>query len=185
MKIKFAIYTVLLSELLLLCLFSCKKDAIKVIPTITVADVTNITSTTATSGGEINSDGGATVTSRGVCWSTSQNPTTAGNKTSNATGTGSFTSSLTGLTPGATYYLKAYAINAVGTAYSSQATCTTLALAPVLTTADLTAVTSTSVSSGGNITNDGGAAVTAWLLQIYTKNKRSVLIPICNRYLLT
>jgi uncharacterized protein (TIGR02145 family) len=161
MKIKAVIYAVLILGLMLSLLSNCKKDAIKTAPTVTISAATNITATTATSGGEVTADGGATVSSRGVCWSTNQNPTTSDSKTSNSSGTGSFSSSLGGLTPGATYYLKAYAINLVGTAYSSQATLTTLALLPVLTTTDPTSVTSTSASSGGNITNDGGATITS------------------------
>ena len=106
-------------------------------------------------------DGGATVTAKGVCWGTNQNPTTSDNKTSNGTGTGSFISSIAGLNPGITYYLKAYAINEMGTAYSSQATFATTTLAPTLTTADVTAITTTAATSGGNITSDGGSAVTA------------------------
>ena len=51
------------------------------VPSVTTADFTNITQTTATSGGNVTSDGGATVTARGVCWSISSNPTTANNHT--------------------------------------------------------------------------------------------------------
>ena len=109
----------------------------------------------------VTADGGSTVTSCGVCWSTSQPPSTSTSKTSDWKGRDSFTSSLAGLSPGTTYYLMAYAINSVGTGYSSQLTFTTLALAPVLTTSDLSAVTSTSATTGGNITNDRGSAVTA------------------------
>lgn len=123
--------------------------------------VSNITSISASSGGEITSDGGSAVTTRGVCLSISQNPTITENKTNDGTGSGNFISLITGLMPGATYYIKAYAINAVGTAYSSQATFTTLALAPVLTTTELSVITSSSISTGGKITNDGGSPVTA------------------------
>ena len=161
MKIKAVIYALILPGILLSLLLNCKKEAIKTAPTATIATVTNITATSATSGGEITSDGGSAVTARGVCWSTNQSPTTSDNKTTNGSGTGSFTSSITGLTPGTIYNLRAYAINAVGTAYSNRVALTTLALLPVLTTADLTALTSTSATSGGNITNDGGAPVTA------------------------
>ena len=63
------------------------------------------------------SDGGASVTARGVCWGTSSNPTTAGNKTTDGSGTGVFTSSITGLTAGTLYHIRAYASNSVGTAY--------------------------------------------------------------------
>ncbi len=92
------------------------------LPTITTSSVTSVSSTTATSGGNITSDGGSTVTARGVCWSTSQNPTISNSKTTNGAGTGNFTSSITGLLPGTTYYVRAYATNSVGTAYGNEDT---------------------------------------------------------------
>ncbi len=79
--------------------------------TITTSAVTSPTTNSATSGGNITTDGGAPVTARGVCWSTSQNPTTANSKTTDGTGTGSFTSNITGLTANTTYYVRAYATN--------------------------------------------------------------------------
>jgi hypothetical protein len=132
------------------------------LPTVTTTAVTNITTTTATSGGNVTSDGGATVTARGVCWSTSANPTTANNKTSNGTGTGSFTSSLTGLTANTLYYVRAYATNSTGTAYGNQVTFTTLANSlPTVTTAAVSNITATTAKSGGNVTAAGGSNVTA------------------------
>ncbi|MCK9639349.1 MAG: CHAP domain-containing protein [Prolixibacteraceae bacterium] len=160
MKIKSAISKVFFAGLLLPILLNCRIEVITS-PTVTVTIATNITAITATTGGEVTADGGATVTARGICWSTNQNPTTADSKTSSGSGTGSFTCSLTGLTPGVTYNIRAYATNSVGTVYSSQSIFTTLALAPVLTTTDLSAITSTTVTSGGNITNDGGSSVIA------------------------
>lgn len=138
----FCLFLILFSSLLI----SCKKEVIKVVPTTSVALVTNITATTASCGGEVISDGGALVTARGVCWSISQNSTTANDKTTDGTGIGIFTRSITGLTPGTTYNIVAYAINSVGTGYSSQSTFTTLELAPILTTTELSSVTSTSAS---------------------------------------
>ncbi|MEI7829365.1 MAG: FG-GAP-like repeat-containing protein, partial [Prolixibacteraceae bacterium] len=94
-------------------------------PTITTADLSNIATTTASSGGTIPNDGGSPVIARGVCWSTNQNPSIADSKTSDGTGIGSFTSSMTNLIPGATYYFRAYATNSVGTTYGSQMTAVT------------------------------------------------------------
>lgn len=94
-------------------------------PTVTTSQVTNITQTTATGGGNVTSDGNATVTARGICWSTSHNPTTSNSHTTNGTGTGSFTSSMTGLTANTTYYVRAYATNSTGTAYGSEVSFTT------------------------------------------------------------
>ena len=95
-------------------------------PTLTTNSVVSITPTTAESGGNISSDGGATVSARGVCWSTAPNPTTADNKTSDGTGTDEFTSTLTNLSPGTNYYLRAYATNSVGTAYGNSISFKTL-----------------------------------------------------------
>ena len=94
-------------------------------PTVTTTAVSSVTSTNASSGGNVTSDGGASVTARGVCWSTSANPTTSDNKTSDGTGTGSFTSSITGLSPNTTYHVRAYATNTTGTAYGDEQTFTT------------------------------------------------------------
>ena len=131
------------------------------IPVLTTTAISAITSTTATSGGNITSDGGAAVTVRGICWSTSQNPTIVDSKTSTGAGIGSFTSNLTGLTAGATYYVRAYSTNSVGTAYGNELTFTTVATLPTLTTTAVSAITSTTAASGGTITNDGGSLVTA------------------------
>ncbi len=122
-----------------------------------------MTETSATCGGNVTSDGGATVTARGVCWSTSQNPTTADSHTSDGSGTGSFTSSLTGLTSNTTYYVRAYATNSAGTTYGNEVSFTTTASAqvPSVTTAAVSNVTETSAICGGNVTSDGGATVTA------------------------
>ena len=94
-------------------------------PTVTTNQVTDITQTTAVSGGNVTSDGGAAVTARGICWSTNHNPTTSGNHTTNGTGTGSFTANITGLTANTTYYVRAYATNSVGTSYGSEVSFTT------------------------------------------------------------
>ncbi len=95
------------------------------LPTVATDTASNITSTSATCGGNVTSNGGAAVTARGVCWSLSQNPTVSGSHTNDGTGIGGFTSSLTGLTSGATYYVRAFATNSVGTAYGNQVVFTT------------------------------------------------------------
>jgi len=142
--------------------FSCEKEQEPVVPTVTTNSITDITLTTASSGGNVTSDGGATVTARGVCWSTDQNPTTADSKTSSSTGTGSFTCDLTGLTQGTRYYVRAYAANSAGTAYGNQQDFTTVAVKPAtLTTTGVSSYTESTAVSGGNITDDGGGNITA------------------------
>ena len=93
---------------------------VKGLPTVTTSAVSNVSSVMATCGGNVTSDGGNSVTARGVCWSTSQNPTVSDSHTTDGSGMGSFTSNITGLTAGTTYYVRAYAINDVGTAYGNE-----------------------------------------------------------------
>jgi len=135
--------------------------------TLTTTPLSNISSTSASGGGNITSDGGKPVTERGICWSTDSksSPTLGINpKLTSGSGTGSFTGNITGLTPGTTYYVRAYATNAIGTAYGPVVSFTTTAL-PIatiatLTTTPLSNISSTSASIGGDITSDGGKAVT-------------------------
>jgi hypothetical protein len=75
---------------------------------VTTGSVTSITQTTASCGGNINYNNATSITARGVCWGTTPNPTTANDHTSDGTGTGTFTSSITGL-PGTLYYVRAFA----------------------------------------------------------------------------
>jgi hypothetical protein len=88
--------------------------------------VSAITATTASCGGNVTYDGGDTVTAKGVCWSTSPNPRTFDSFTTDGAGTGTFTSSLTGLTANTTYYVRAYATNSIGTAYGNEVSFTTV-----------------------------------------------------------
>lgn len=105
----------------------CIKDeqAIETNPTVSTSSVTNITSSSATSGGNVTSQGSSSVSARGVCYSTTLNPTTSDSKTSDGTGTGSFISSISGLKPNTTYYVRAYAVNNSGTSYGNQLTFST------------------------------------------------------------
>ncbi|MCX6245991.1 MAG: right-handed parallel beta-helix repeat-containing protein, partial [Bacteroidetes bacterium] len=130
------------------------------IPAVTTSPVTNIAQTTATSGGNVTSDGGAAVTARGVCWGTGTCPLITGNHTSDGTGTGSFVSSIAGLTAGTLYYVRAYATNSAGISYGNEFSFTTLTL-PTVTTAAVTNIAQTTATSGGNVTSTGGATVTA------------------------
>jgi Uncharacterized conserved protein len=95
------------------------------LPVLTTTAISNITSASATSGGTITNDGGDSITARGVCWGTSQNPTISDNKTSNGKGKGSFASTITGLNVSTTYYVRAYATNTNGTSYGTSLSLTT------------------------------------------------------------
>ena len=98
------------------------------LPSVTTAEVSSITTNSAVCGGNITSNGWSEVTARGVCWSTSPNPTISNSKTADGTGTGSFTSNITGLADGTTYYVRAYATNSKGTAYGEEKSFTTPSL---------------------------------------------------------
>ena len=130
------------------------------LPVLTTASISNTTQTTANCGGDITSSGGATVTARGVCWSLSTNPTIFDNLTSDGNGIGSFNSSITGLSSGTFYYVRAYATNKVGTSYGDNELCVTLdATKPILTTTSITSITNTTAISGGNISSDGTSTI--------------------------
>ncbi len=124
MKMKICIYCIL--PVLLILPSSCKKDntvtnppATITVPVVTTDTVSSITNNSAVCGGTITSDGGASITARGVCWGTSQNPTIDSSKTSDSIGVGNFISHIIGLTTNTTYYVRAYATNNFGTGYGN------------------------------------------------------------------
>ena len=129
-------------------------------PTLSTTTVTDITATTAKSGGNVTDNGGYNVTARGICWNTMGSPDLNDQHTSNGSGNGTFASIMTNLKSNTTYYVRAYATNSIGTVYGEQKNFVTTTGLPVLTTAT-TSATSVSISSGGNITSDGGYAITA------------------------
>ena len=98
------------------------------VPVLTTNNVGNITQNSAVSGGKISSDGGSSIVSKGVCWSTTQNPTIANSNTVDGSGTSDFTSNISGIFPGTSYYARAYAVNKNGTGYGQQVSFTTPSL---------------------------------------------------------
>ena len=144
-------------------LFGCASEnaPTKTAPQVSTSTISNITLNSAISGGAIANDGGADITSKGVVWNTTASPTISSNtKTIEGTGTGTFSSSLTNLTPSTTYYLRAYATNSSGTGYGSEISFTTNSVVlPVLSTTAITDITFNSAASGGSITNDGGGTI--------------------------
>jgi uncharacterized protein (TIGR02145 family) len=132
------------------------------LPIVSTSTITNITSTSALGGGNITSDGGREIISRGVCWSTSENPTLSINRTNDGSGIGNFVSSIAGLTDNTSYYVRAYAINSEGTSYGNQVSFVTTLIIdlPIVSTNEISEITKTSAVSGGYIVSDGGAEVT-------------------------
>lgn len=95
------------------------------IPTVTTLAVDNISFKSAEGGGNVTLSGGLAVTERGLCWSTSHNPTVSDSHANNGTSTGSFSVTMTGLEPSTIYYVRAYAVNDNGTAYGNEMSFTT------------------------------------------------------------
>jgi hypothetical protein len=90
-------------------------------PSVVTGSITELSASKATISSNAVSYGGTSpVTVRGVCYSEYSTPTVADSKTVNGTGTGSFTSSLSGLLPETTYYVRAYATNTYGTVYGDE-----------------------------------------------------------------
>ena len=169
-RYSFIIFLFLCSSFLV---HSCKKEEL---PTVSTSSVTTITATSASSGGNITSDGGAEVTARGVCWSLNANPSISDSKTSDGSDEGQFTSNLSGLSAGSTYHVRAYATNSVGTAYGADLSFTTLGNAPECITQPAGNISPTGVTLNGTVnanhastivtfeygtTNQYGKAVTA------------------------
>jgi len=105
-------------------------------PTVATSNVTSVTRSSATGGGNVSSDGGASVTVRGICWSQNQSPGFSDSCRSSGSGTGSFSATMSALTPGTTYYVRAYATNSVGSSFGSAVSFTTdqIQVDPILST---------------------------------------------------
>jgi len=133
-------------------------------PVLTTTDIGAIQQASAVSGGNVSNDGGSPVTAKGVCWSTSANPTVdLTTRTEDGTGTGLFTSNITGLSAGTQYCVRSYAINTTGTGYGNEICFTTSAVQSTIPQVSTYAVVtlSDSAKSGGAVNSDGGASVTA------------------------
>ncbi len=155
-----------------------------VIPTVSTTTPSAITSTTATSGGNVTADGGASVTAKGVCWATTANPVATGNHTTNGTGTGTFTSAITGLTASTLYHVRAYATNSAGTAYGTDLSFTTSTAgsapsAPVAITAS--SITLNSFTANWN----ASTGATGYYLDVSTSNSFGTFVTGFNNLVVT
>ena len=130
------------------------------LPAVTTSSISAITGTSASCGGNVTFDGNDSVIARGICWSTSPAPTIADSHTTDGSGTGTFTSTLTGLTIGNTYYVRAYATNSVGTTYGDEVNFTSI-ICPTVITMEGSDIAATTATCGGEVTSDGGDNVTA------------------------
>lgn len=149
--------------IIVLTLFNgCNKEEEVKLPTLNTIAISDITTTSAKSGGNVTDAGGGEITSRGVVWSLSQNPTTEQNLgfTLNIPGTGQYSSNITELTRNTTYYVRAYATNKAGIAYGNELEFTTQGEPTAITTAPIASITAISAATGGAIADDGGSPIT-------------------------
>ena len=131
-------------------------------PVVSTVNVSDISSARAQSGGEVSCNLCAFISNRGVVWAETPSPTVElSTKTRDATGIGTFVSSVFRLEPGTTYYLRAYATNSDGTYYGNEVSFTALAEGAEVETAPVYNITAVSAVCGGDITYDGGAPVIA------------------------
>jgi phosphodiesterase/alkaline phosphatase D-like protein len=135
-------------------------------PTITTTAVTVYNASSATMGGNVTADGGASVTERGVVYSSTDSTPTIGEagvtKDTNGTGTGSFSESISGLSASTLYYVRAYATNSAGTGYGDVVSFTTsaaAATAPTVTTDAVSGTSSTGTTLNGTV-NANSASTT-------------------------
>ena len=133
----------------------------KTIPTVTTNTPSEITYTQAMIQGAVTDDGGVTITEKGICYSTSPNPTVDSNKRTNGSGTGTITCVFSNLQDGTTYYARAYAINALGVGYGNEVSFTTMAYeVPQITIANPTKYSFTTATIDCKVTFGGGLEVT-------------------------
>ena len=161
---KFVYHSIIIVGILIFISCSKKSDPVPLplFAIISTNSITSIEKDKALSGGDVSSDNNFAVTAKGVVWSTSSAPTIAlSTKTVDGSGVGVFSSNITNLSPNTTYYVRAYATNKAGTIYGSEKSFTTLLNVglPTLITSPITAITSTSANSGGNITSDNNGPV--------------------------
>ena len=140
-----------LSALIIMIIFFLSCEEKPTSPVITTSNVSEITTTTAVSGGVITDDGGASIISKGICWNTSDNPTTDNSSTTETGESTSFTSTLTDLSPKTLYYVRAYATNSAGTGYGKSVSFTTLGDTPVVVAANATNIAIDSAVLNGTV----------------------------------
>jgi hypothetical protein len=131
------------------------------IPEVSTSNPAEITNNSALLGGEVINTGGTSVFERGVGISITQNPLAYSTKIIMGNGTGTFNNTVTGLTANTTYYARAYAVNSLGISYGNEVSFKTSLVLPTITTKQISTIAQTTATSGGNVTNDGGAIITA------------------------
>jgi hypothetical protein len=151
------------------------------LPGISTTALSSITTTTASSGGNVTTDGGSAVTARGVCWSTSPSPVISGSHTSNGGGTGTFISSMTGLTAGQCYFARAYATSSEGTAYGNEVKFTTSITSCGSSTITINHVEGdvapeAKITTYGTVTNIPGEPSKCWITRNLGSSQQAIAV---------
>lgn len=134
----------------------------KTLASVSTDHVSEIACKTAVATASVTNNGFSTVTSRGICWGTSPNPTITGNKIASGAGSGSFVATLTGLQHNTLYYVRAYATNAMGTVYGNELSFkTNEAFVPTLSTVEITDIDFHTATSGGIVESSSGLDISA------------------------
>ena len=131
------------------------------LPEVTTMAISDVTANSALCGGEVLADGGFDVIARGICWSTTPQPTIANSHSNSDGGLGVFLCAISSLEVGTTYYVRAFATNSVGTVYGEQRIFTTQTGLPEVTTSEISDVGNGTARCGGTVTEDGGFTVLA------------------------
>jgi hypothetical protein len=135
-------------------------------PTLSTTAASLIGASTASAGGIITSNGGSTVLARGVCWSTISEPTIADDHTTDGPGSGTFVSSITGLLPTTTYFIRAYATNAGGTAYGNELSFTTICASATLPLNEI--FSASTIPACWTVQNIGTGVLDEWTISTTT-----------------
>ena len=134
------------------------------VPSVITMDVVEVTKTTAVVGGEVIDGGGLEITERGICWSREQNPSISDFHISIGTGLGHYSTEITELEEGTTYYVRAYAMNSEGLGYGEQKTFTTLTdspSTPTLRTLEVTDIIMNAAVGNGEVVDMGDSDIVA------------------------
>lgn len=139
----------------------CIKGVEPTVPTVVVKEITSVRQTSVELTGEVTSEGGGglVVTSRGFCWSRNPAPTIENDHSVNGSGSGTFNWAITGLLSATDYYIRAFAVNERGTAYSETQKVTTVGGVARLMTTWLGNITDTSAYVRGQVLSDGGLKI--------------------------
>ncbi|MFH1119836.1 MAG: hypothetical protein V1775_08425 [Bacteroidota bacterium] len=140
-------------------IFVSAQHPFSAVPEVITTDVSGITTESALSGGEVLNHGSSQVNTRGICWNASPDPVISDSMNIEGNGIGSFSSSITGLLPYKTYYIRAFAANNDSLVYGNQVIFNTMADLPVVTTMEVSGILPESAITGGTVTYDGGALI--------------------------